>query len=366
MSATMAKLGLEFYSSRVREIEGECLFLNISGDFLVAGSSSGQVACWSLSRGSEIWRREFDGPCSNSDTSGPVLFFTESNKVHSIDLQSGEVLWAVQLEGSSDFVRCSKDYLWVTSSVYNFEIQDYSEGEIWKLGLDGRVIRSWKIEGRAWAISTVDDIPLFGLSRPNCGLATVTELEEVEYVSLENDFPVTVGKEEEGTSVILGHSNGNITEVSERGSSSLEIGDSAVTAVEACGGWIVGLESGELFVGEEFGSWSTNMEDRIETISIGPSLYDSQGIWASSRGAGVNLVLLESSNGEVELDFSHPARIISVFNYGSVICFGDSDGQIFILEEEVLRLRFGRSRQEYSEDEDMSMMRRKIRGLRKG
>ena len=365
MSATMAKLGLEFYSSRVREIEGECVFLNISGDFLVAGSSSGQVTCWSVTSGSEIWRREFDGPCSNSDISGAVLYFTESNKVHSIGLQSGEVLWALELEGSSDFVRCSNKSLWVTSSVYNFEIQDYSEGTIWKLGLDGSEIQSWNIEGRAWALSSVNDRAILGLSRPNCGFAIVTEQDEVEYFSLENESPVTVGEEDEGPVVILGHTNGEITLVNNGDVSSFKIGSSAVTAIGAYRGWIAGLESGELLVGEEFGSWSTNLEGGIEIISIGPSLNHSRGIWASSRGSGVNLVLIEVVNGTLELGFSHPSRIGAVCSSGSVICFGDSDGNIFILEEEVLRLRFARSEEESAEREKISMMRKKIRGLRR-
>ena len=125
-----------------------------------------------------------------------MLYFTESNKIHSIDINSGEVLWSVELQGSSDFVRCTSEYLWVTSSVYNFEIQDYSEGAVWKLGLDGTVIQSWKTEGRAWALSSVEGRALLGLSRPNCGYATVSELSDIKYVSLENENPVTVGNDD--------------------------------------------------------------------------------------------------------------------------------------------------------------------------
>ena len=275
----MAQPSLEFYSSLVRNIEGECSFLRISGDFLVAGSNSGQVGCWSISSGSEFWRVEFEGPCSNSDSFGEVLYFTESNKIHSIDINSGEVLWSVELQGSSDFVRCTSEYLWVTSSVYNFEIQDYSEGAVWKLGLDGTVIQSWKTEGRAWALSSVEGRALLGLSRPNCGYATVSELSDIKYVSLENENPVTVGNDDGDQRVFLGHSKGGVTEICSGESTSLSMADSSVSAIEFNGGLVAGLESGEVFVGEGFGSWSTDIGGSVETVSIGPSLDGETGIW---------------------------------------------------------------------------------------
>ena len=72
----MAQSSLEFYSSLVRQVDGGCAFLRVSDDFLVAGSSSGQVACWSLSNGSEVWRHEFEGPCSDADILGGFLYLS--------------------------------------------------------------------------------------------------------------------------------------------------------------------------------------------------------------------------------------------------------------------------------------------------
>ncbi|MBR80150.1 MAG: hypothetical protein CMA88_05165 [Euryarchaeota archaeon] len=361
----MAQSGLEFYSSLVRQVEGECEFLRISGEFLVAGSSSGHVACWRISSGSEVWRKVFEGPCSDADILGGVLYFTESSKLHSIELKTGVSLWAIDLEGSSDFVRCTRRHVWATSSVYNFEIQDYTEGAVWKLGLDGEVIRSWKIEGRAWALSTLEDGVLMGLSRPKCGYAIVSELRELEYISLENENPVTVGNDDGGLRVFLGHSRGGVTEIHNGESSLFYKAESSVSAIEFNGGLIAGLESGKVLAGESFGSWTTNIGGLVENLCVGPSSDEGRGLWASTWGQGSRLAIMELSNGSVKFEIRHPSRIISVCSSEKTICFGDSAGLVFVLEEEVLRRRFSRLDEEMLKENDRSEMRRKIRGLRR-
>ena len=121
----MTKSNLIDYSSLVRVIGAECAFVRVSSELLVSGSKSGEVACWELRSGKEMWRSKFEGPCSNADSNKDFLFVTESDRVQAIMLASGEEAWCVELEGSSDLVRISSEGILVTSSVYNFEIQDY-------------------------------------------------------------------------------------------------------------------------------------------------------------------------------------------------------------------------------------------------
>ena len=150
---SVAVASLESYSSFVREVDDECAFVRASGDFLFSGSRSGEVACWNISSGAEIWRMMFDGPCSDSDCNEEILFFCESGSIHAIRISSGEVIWSVRLEGSSDFVRVSNGFVWVTTSVYNFEIQDYSEGAVWQIDFGGDVRNRCETVGRAWSLS---------------------------------------------------------------------------------------------------------------------------------------------------------------------------------------------------------------------
>ncbi|HJM24164.1 MAG TPA: PQQ-binding-like beta-propeller repeat protein [Candidatus Thalassarchaeaceae archaeon] len=362
----MAVASLEDYSSLIREVDGECVFVRISGEFLVSGTRSGEVACWNISNGAEIWRLRFDGPCSDSACNEEEIFLTESENIHAVRMSSGEVIWSVKLEGSSDFVQISSEFVWVTSSVYNFEIQDYSEGAIWQIDNGGKVRNRWETIGRAWSLSTLEDQALMGLSRPRCGYAIVSEYNGVDYLELDEEHPVTFGKSGEDSVVILGHSNGMITEIVGGEVKSINAGDSSVRSIDYCNGWVTGLESGSVSSSEVFGFWTIEMNGTVDVVCFGPSLDESKGVWASSWEGKSKIFLIDSSEGNIDLEISHHSRIGSAFCNGETICFGDFSGCIYVIEGEVLRRRFALPIEEKMEENRSSELRRKIRGLRSG
>ncbi len=363
---SVAVASLESYSSFVREVDDECAFVRASGDFLFSGSRSGEVACWNISSGAEIWRMIFDGPCSDSDCNEEILFFCESGSIHAIRISSGEVIWSVRLEGSSDFVRVSNGFVWVTTSVYNFEIQDYSEGAVWQIDFGGDVRNRFETVGRAWSLSAQESQVVMGLSRPRCGYAIVTEEDGIEYLELEEQHPVTIGNEGGDCPVVLGHSNGMVTEIVGHKVGTTAHGESSVRAIDHSDGWVVGLDSGFVSSSEFFGSWSVNLHGVIDIVRFGPSLGDEKGVWASSWEKESKIFLIDSSDGSVELEISHHSRIGCSFSIGNTICFGDSSGCVYVVEEDVLRRRFSLPAEEISEEDRNSEMRRKIRGLRGG
>ncbi len=366
MSESMPRLDLERYSSLVRKVGSECTFLEIISDFLVVGSKEGRVVCWNLTNGSKIWSLDFDGPCVQCDVLGMSIFFTESNMVHSIDIESGEVLWTLKLEGSSDLIKVDGENLWVTSSVYNFEIQDFSEGSIWKISTDGRILRTWSTVGRAWSVSCLEGVSYFGLSRPKCGYAKIVE-DKIEYFSLKNGAPITIGIDDGVDRIFFGHSDGKITQLGIKEELLFQRSESSVTAIDYENGLVAGMESGVIFSGEEFGSWTVNLEMPIESIAIGPSLViDEMGLWVTCGSEECEVSLLNIGNGVRELVIPHTSRIESVCSSGRVICFGDWDGDVFVIEEEVLRRRFLDSEEVYLERKDEAVIRRKIRELRRG
>jgi len=360
----MAHGPLEFYSSLIREVEGECAFVRIGDGFLIGGSRTGQVVCWRVSTGEEVWRSDFEGPCSESDIYEGLLFFSESNKVHAIEIETGVVLWSVELEGSSDLVKFANGSIWATSSVYNFEIQDYSEGAVWKIDNEGSITSKWPTVGRAWSLSLSDNSAILGLSRPKCGIATISEENGVVYVPLGNDLPVSIGKGFESGMLVFGHSDGSITEIYEDSISSLNIGRSAVSAIEVGNGWIVGMESGEIVSGGGFDSWSMEQDGPIDVLSFGPSVKNDKCVWSSSWQDQSKISVIDMATGNVNLEVFHMGRIVSSFFSADSICFGDSEGLVLLIEGEVVRRRFSVSGEEFGEDEMRSEMRKKIRRLR--
>jgi len=361
----MTLAGLESYSSYVREVDGECVFVRLSNSFLFSGSKSGQIACWGLSNGMEMWRLDFEGPCSDSDFSEDLFFFTESENIHAIRIDSGELVWSTQLEGSSDFVRISNGFVWVTTSVYNFEIQDYSEGSIWQIDFEGEVRNRWQIEGRAWSLSVQENLLVMGLSRPKSGYAIVSE-NGINYPELEGRHPVTIGNRGGVGAIVLGHSNGMVTEIIGHEVKSISHLDASVRAIDYFDGWVVGMDSGYVTSSEVLGSWSVNLGGIIDVLCFGPSLNDSKWVWTPSWRDGAAVVsVLDSKKGAVELEISHHSRIGCAFSNDRVICFGDYSGCITVIERNVFRRRFSQPGEEIA-DEDRSMeMRRKIRGLRR-
>ena len=362
----MTLASLEHYSSYVREVDGECVFVRLSNNYLFSGSKSGEVACWDLSTGREMWRLDFEGPCSDSDSNKELFFFTESDNIHAIRIDSGELIWTAKLEGSSDFVQVSNGFVWVTSSVYNFEIQDYSEGSVWQIDFEGRIRNRWQTEGRAWSFSIQENLLVMGLSRPKSGYAIVSE-NGINYPELEERHPVTIGNGGSGVPVVLGHSNGMVTEVVEQEVKSVSEVESSVRAIDYCGGWVVGLDSGYVTSSKHLGSWSINLSGVIDVLCFGPSLDNNEWVWVPSWSDDSSVVsLLNPKKGSIELEIRHHSRIGCVFSDESVICLGDYSGCITVIEKDVLRRRFTSPMEEMSEKGRSMELRKKIRGLRRG
>lgn len=362
----MTLASLESYSSYVREVDGECVFVRIASNLLFSGSRSGEVACWDIPSGMEMWRLSFEGPCSDSDCDDEVFFCTESDNIHAIATGSGDVIWSLKLEGSSDFVRVSNGFVWVTTSVYNFEIQDYSEGAVWQIDFEGGVRNKWENPGRAWSLSDQGGKLVMGLSRPRSGYAIVSD-SGLDYPELEQPQPVTIGNGGGDEPVVLGHSNGMVTEVVDHRVESVSQVESSVRAIDYFGGWVVGMDSGGVSSSEYFGSWSINLNGVIDVLCFGPSLDSDKGVWVPSSRDGESVIsLINPKGGVVEMEISHHSRIVSAFGVEEMICFGDDAGCICIVEGDVLRRRFSRPVEEIAEEDSNSELRRKIRGLRGG
>ena len=351
------------YASLVREIGSECAFIRVSGELLVSGSKSGEVACWELSSGKEMWRSKFEGPCCHADSNKDFCFITESDRVHAIMMTSGSEAWCVELEGSSDLVKVTSEGILVTSSVYNFEIQDYSEGSIWKIDYAGKT--KWKVDtvGRAWSLSDFQGQAVMGLSRPKCGYAIASET-GIEYHELEEKKPVTAGCKLDDGTLVFGHSNGSVTEVNRGVCSTFRVGGSAICGMDCRGSWVVGLDSGVVSTSESVGSRNFESLKSIDVISYGPSLDGTTGIWFSSWDGIARILLVDSSVESLQVELSHGSRIVTCFASEDTICFGDISGCIHVIEKKVLRRRFGRLPEREIESEREVELRKKIRALR--
>ncbi|MAH98545.1 MAG: hypothetical protein CMA12_04245 [Euryarchaeota archaeon] len=358
---------LEQLSSFVREIESGCVFVGVTEGFLLAGSKAGELWCWSVSSGLQEWKVKFEGPCSKYDFSEGKIVFSESDKIHAVKIDSGEILWSVDLEGSSDFIFYDKKGVWASSSVYNFEIQDYSEGSIWRINNSGEKVLRVPIKGRAWSLDRFQDSALFGLSRPNCGYGIASNDGAIEYFSSDQvDSPVTVGKGDGREVVVLGHSNGTLSVISEHIVQNYEIGKSSVVSIDYLEEWAAALESGVLAVGDRLGSWSIETGNSFQSLCFGPTIEGESGIWTFSWDEKSVIRLLDQLDGTQKIEVFHDAEVGASFGSTDHLCIGDNSGMIYLIEKDVLRRRIIESSDESAEDEGVRNLRKKIRRLRGG
>ena len=357
-------VSLEGFASFVRDIGDRCTLLQLSGDRLIAGSHKGEVACWSISRGSEIWRVSVSGPCSDSDIDGNIMFFTESDKVHAINLENGDFIWSVSLEGSSDLIRYANGGVWATSSVYELEIQDYTEASVWLIDRGGKLTKRWEIEGRAWTISAVGKEVTLGLSRPRCGFVVVSKSIEPEYFSLENHAPITTGLLSDQDAIFLGHSDGGVSELSGEARICRTAGSSSISSLDASGEWIAGLESGLIVSGEKLGSWIVETEGKVDFVKLGFAIDERDSVWASSWSNQAVISIIELRNGAIELEALHAERIGVACSSGGVMALGDDIGNIFLFEQKVLERRLNQAEEEFAGRKNRALLRSKIRNLR--
>jgi outer membrane protein assembly factor BamB len=357
--------GLEYYSSLIRSIDGECSLLCIEEDSIVAGSRSGELACWNITTGLESWRVMFGGPCSNAEISFGKLYISEAGNLHCIDFSDGSVLWSAALEGSSDLVRCTNNGVWVTSSVYNLEIQDYYDSSVWLFDGKGGLSGSWPIEGRAWSLELCQSGALIGLSRPKCGYAHVSISNGVEYFSLEASSPVTIGVKSNEGDFLLGHSNGWISLISGEVASSHQTGGSSITSLDVNDGWVAGTDSGLVSKKGGLNSWEVEFGGIVDMVRFGPSPNGGFCVWISAWSGASKLALLDLESGLIELEVSHRTRIRASCSAPGVIALGDFEGNVFLLEEEVVSRRNKQTEENIERGEKRLLLRSKIRGLRK-
>lgn len=362
----MASRGLHHFASFVRELNGPCTLLRIFGDNLVAGTRLGDLTCWSISSGSERWRVLVEGPCSDCDLEGDLLCVSESDNLHGVDMRTGELLWSSELEGSSDFVRVSRGGVWATSSVYTIEIQDYSEAAVWLFDIEGRLQGKWGVDGRAWFLAAKSDLAIIGLSRPRCGYAIVSIGHDFKYISIENNNPITTGVVSEEGVLYFGHTDGGISEIMGEEVTSHIVGSSPVTSITLGESWVAGLESGQVISGPSLGGWSADVGRLVDVVSLGPSLRGGRCVWSSSWSEGAKLTLLDEDSGTTQFEVNHDSRIKEICSTEGTIALGDSEGNVFLIEDEVFRRRFEQVEEDVEEDQKRSLLRRRIRSLRQG
>ena len=347
-------------SSFVRDIDTECTILKLHKNFLIAGSHDGILNCWDIISGIEKWNNHFEGPCSEIIIEQELIYLAEEGNVHCIDLDNGKSIWSKKIDGFSEFIRIYDDHIWVGSSVYDLQISNYSESAIWKFNKKGELIKNVILKSKPWFFD-VTGLGLFiGLSRPLCGYGKINEMGIVEYYDLINKNPITTGISHEDN-IFLGHSNGNVSSIGKKIEEYKNNKNIPVKDLEFHKGIIIGLESGEIYSEND---WEVDLKRELDVLSRAPSNDGIDYLWASTWGNKSKIFSINNNSGSIEFCVEHSSRIRRINYSNDFLALGDSEGKIFLIENNVLQRRLKSNPEEIKIDEKRALLRERLRRLR--
>lgn len=347
-------------SSFIRDIGTECTILKLHKNFLIAGSHDGILNCWDVISGMEKWSNYFEGPCSEIIIEQELIYLAEEGNVHCIDLDNGKSIWNNKIDGFSEFIKTYNGHVWVGSSVYDLQISNYSESAIWKFNKKGELVENVMLKSKPWFFD-VTDLGLFiGLSRPLCGYGKIDEMGVIEYYDLINKTPITTGVSNEHN-IFLGHSNGNVSSIGNKIKEYKNSKNIPVKDLEFHKGIIIGLESGEIY---SENNWEVDLKRELDVISRAPSNDGIDYLWASTWEDKSKIFSIDNNSGDIEFCVEHSSRIRRINCCNDFLALGDSEGKIFLIENNVLQRRLKSSPEEIKIDEKRALLRERLRQLR--
>ncbi len=347
---------LEDLTSFVRDLGSECTCLVFHNSSLIAGSKKGKIVAWDMNDGRELWSLEVDGPVSDIEVNDRI-YVTASAELHAIEITSGKLEWTKDIGGSSDFVKVDKEYIWVTSSLYEIEVEDYTETTLFQFEKNSKLIKSINFEEKPWFMGTQGDKIVLGVGRPRCGYIVINKKCEITHKTIKGDSPITLGVETE-SGFMLGHSDGKITEVKDKNEKTMQFGDSPITSILANDGfWCLGNDKGVIVSSKK---WEKSFEGRIDCL-----IDDRNMIWSAISTNENNIYLLNKDDGDIKFVTNHSSRIRLMKYRDGNIAISDLGGKVMLLEEEIVSRRLNEVKKVSNDSEKRDLLKKRLRALRK-
>ena len=346
---------IEDLASFVRDLGSECTTLNMGDNILLAGSKIGRITLWDTNTGQEKWTTEVEGPISDLGIDERI-YLTASAELHAIDKENGAIEWSVDIGGSSDMIGINGEKIFVTSSLYEIEVQDYTETTFFIFDKSGKLITSIDFEEKPWFMGKQNHKIILGIGRPRCGILTVDGEYNISHSKTDGDSPVNMGiKTNKG--FLLGHSNGSITEIIDTGRKSIQCGNDSITAMSSAGfSWQVGDKNGNIFSSD---GWRKKLGNRINSI-----VEAKHHIWVSVTSEKNTVYLLDKKDGGIKHQFSHNNKIQLMELEDDNLAISDEEGKIMFFDMKTLDKRIKTVVEVSKDSERRNLLKKRLRALR--
>jgi outer membrane protein assembly factor BamB len=347
---------LEELASFVRDLGSECTALVIHSNTLIAGSKNGRIVAWDIGNGHEKWALQVNGPVSDIGISDRI-YVTASAELHAIEIEHGILEWTKDIGGSSDLIKVDNDSIFVTSSLYEIEMEDYTETTLFKFDKNAELIHSMCFEEKPWFMVMQEQKLILGIGRPRCGYLVINRDYEIKHKKIKDNSPITLGVETK-SGFLLGHSNGTITEIKDGQINIIQFEDAPITSISTNNDdWCIGNDQGEVMSSN---NWERNLVGRIDCLVGLKNL-----ILAATTTNKNSIYLLNENNGETKYLINHDSRIRLMKNMKGKVAVSDQNGKIILLEEEILFRRLNEIKDISQDQGKRDLLKKRLRALRK-
>ena len=368
-----------------RNLDAGVSVIHLDDKRLIAGDWDGGIHCWDL-EGENLWQQETSNRVSGITIGGDNLFAVCGRDIVCLDIESGDILWNVELEGSSDLVACTPDgsTILATSSIFDLEMNDFLESTFWRFNAEGELLRQDSIDERPWAIEMRSDgVAFLPLGRPRCGMIRAAE-DGLHHTPLPTGSPATCGFTGE-SHMVIGHADGTLTAVddgmvmdddtytNQPGSiesiSATEPGFLVATSIEtgAVGAGFGGAEGIARAYDQKGGLlWQieTPLGRNIDHVTYGPVVEERTSAWISSWDDRTSYTEVRSiPEGDTMLRVEMESRVNAIAGNPEYLAIGFDNGELYLLQGTLLTRRL-ESEDESEPDEHRSAMAEKLRRLR--
>ena len=253
-------------------------------------------------------------------------------------------------------IEINREKIFVTSSLYEIEVQDYTETTFFIFDKGGKLITNINFEEKPWFMGKQNHKIILGIGRPRCGILTIDDEYNISHSKTDRDSPVNMGiKTNNG--FLLGHSNGSITEIIDSGRKSIQCGNDSITAMNSVGlSWQVGDKNGNIFSSD---GWRKKLGNRINSI-----IEAEHHIWVSVTSEKNTVYLLEKKDGSIKHQFSHDNKIQLMELSDNDLAISDEEVKIMFFDMKKLDKRIKTVFELNKDSERRNLLKKRLRALR--
>lgn len=341
-------------ASMVRSLKAPVSAIAQDANSFIAGDSEGTVSAWSVLDGAHLWSIEVEPSVSSIAVADNIVAIAHGASITGVNYDDGAVIWANSVEGACDLVVFDEQSLWVTSSVYEIEIQDYVACRIMRVEPhQGLVEQSIPLASKAWTLDIFGRGCILGLGRPQPGIYTLQIGQDgLNHLEGSPRIPIIRSTTSSDNRISFTTSDQQAIQIDQTGEILDLEKDVLLAGYTHDGKWIRYGESGEL----------DKEKNQAESFDEAPHHFtsnDEMTLISTKKPESSGAITL----GKTRVNWAHSSEITIVQSYLDRTILGCFDGEIFFLENKVIKRRISKS--EFFNHDDSSI-RARLRMLRSG